>query len=254
MAHPYSYNLKVSSVKENFIGTVVRVRSMLRRKQRQFSKRKPALRSRVGRGSAHPELRFTKRITETSYRTQNKIRLMKHLCSSKWGSKAQNLTKEKLNRVQAKAEKLFIGAVSSTNNSKAEKESVLQDLEERRQLSAIKYINKIRSCNKNHISQQTYKSWNNKNRLHRSSPLQQDNEIRSRIGLEHLNTTYYEQPETTSNFPPNTTLSLHLIEPCTKKDPPNNLKEKALIIISLLKKEDHAIAYTDGSSDETLNN
>ncbi|UYV75162.1 hypothetical protein LAZ67_12002712 [Cordylochernes scorpioides] len=56
-------------------------------------------------------------------------------------SHASNSAKEKLNLVQAKAAKLILGAVSSTNNSKVEKESVHQDLEERRRLPAIKFTN-----------------------------------------------------------------------------------------------------------------
>ncbi|GFX67736.1 RNase H domain-containing protein [Trichonephila clavipes] len=51
----------------------------------------------------------------------------------------------KLDSVQHRAAKIIIGAVSSTNNEKAEQECGLPPLESRRKLATIKFTNKLRS-------------------------------------------------------------------------------------------------------------
>ncbi|GFT00988.1 RNase H domain-containing protein [Trichonephila clavipes] len=53
--------------------------------------------------------------------------------------------KRKLDSVQHRAAKIIIGAVSSTNNEKAEQECGLPPLESRRKLATIKFTNKLRS-------------------------------------------------------------------------------------------------------------
>ncbi|GFT04088.1 hypothetical protein TNCV_3346321 [Trichonephila clavipes] len=60
--------------------------------------------------------------------------------------------KRKLDSVQHRAAKIIIGAVSSTNNEKAEQECGLPPLESRRKLATIKFTNKLRSYGLDHIS------------------------------------------------------------------------------------------------------
>ncbi|GFW42395.1 probable RNA-directed DNA polymerase from transposon BS [Trichonephila clavipes] len=92
------------------------------------------------------------------------------LCGTSWGSRPQTLkstfctvirpvleyatpiwtpasisVKRKLDSVQHRAAKIIIGAVSSTNNEKAEQECGLPPLESRRKLATIKFTNKLRS-------------------------------------------------------------------------------------------------------------
>ncbi|GFV11412.1 RNase H domain-containing protein [Trichonephila clavipes] len=86
--------------------------------------------------------------------------------------------KRKLDSVQHRAAKIIIGAVSSTNNEKAEQECGLPPLESRRKLATIKITNKLRSYGLDHISRRGFDKWKHSTRLKRSSTLQLDSEIR----------------------------------------------------------------------------
>ncbi|GFX26094.1 hypothetical protein TNCV_2274341 [Trichonephila clavipes] len=70
--------------------------------------------------------------------------------------------------------KIIIGAVSSTNNEKAEQECGLLPLESRRKLATIKFTNKLRSYGLDHISRRVFDKWKHSTRLKRSSTLQLD--------------------------------------------------------------------------------
>ncbi|GFX04593.1 RNase H domain-containing protein [Trichonephila clavipes] len=63
--------------------------------------------------------------------------------------------KRKLDSVQHRAAKIIIGAVSSTNNEKAEQECGLPPLESRRKLATIKFTNKLRSYGAPHSNKPT---------------------------------------------------------------------------------------------------
>ncbi|GFV68688.1 RNase H domain-containing protein [Trichonephila clavipes] len=66
--------------------------------------------------------------------------------------------KRKLDSVQHRAAKIIIGAVSSTNNEKAEQECGLPPLESRRKLATIKFTNKLRSYGAPHSKKKTPKN------------------------------------------------------------------------------------------------
>ncbi|GFX12622.1 RNase H domain-containing protein [Trichonephila clavipes] len=99
-----------------------------------------------------------------------KLNFLRKLCGTSWGSRPQTLkstfctvirpvleyatpiwtpasisVKRKLDSVQHRAAKIIIGAVSSTNNEKAEQECGLPPLESRRKLFTIKFTNKLRT-------------------------------------------------------------------------------------------------------------
>ncbi|GIX96624.1 hypothetical protein CEXT_177551 [Caerostris extrusa] len=81
---------------------------------------------------------------------------------------------------------IIIGAVTSTNNNKAELEWGLPPLENRRNLATIKFTNRLRSNNMDHISTRVFNEWKGSTRIKRSSTPQPDKEnIRSRINLGH---------------------------------------------------------------------
>ncbi|GFW26480.1 RNase H domain-containing protein [Trichonephila clavipes] len=130
------------------------------------------------------------------------------LCGTSWGSRPQTLkstfctvirpvleyatpiwtpasisVKRKLDSVQHRAVKIIIGAVSSTNNEKAEQECGLPPLESRRKLATIKFTNKLRSYGLDHISRRVFDKWKHSTRLKRSSTLQLDSEIRKELNL-----------------------------------------------------------------------
>lgn len=92
-----------------------------------------------------PELRFKKHIEQTANRALGKLNILIKLCRTTCGSRPQTLkstyytiirpgleyevpiwnpastsVKQKLNSVQHRASKIIIGAVSSTNNERAE--------------------------------------------------------------------------------------------------------------------------------------
>ncbi|GFS75953.1 reverse transcriptase domain-containing protein [Trichonephila clavipes] len=94
-----------------------------------------------------PELRFSKHIEQTTNKALGKLNILRKLCGTSWGSRPQTLkstfctairpvleyatpiwtpasisVKRKLDSVQHRAAKIIIGAVSSTNNEKAEQE------------------------------------------------------------------------------------------------------------------------------------
>ncbi|GFW14586.1 RNase H domain-containing protein [Trichonephila clavipes] len=117
-----------------------------------------------------PELRFSKHIEQTTNKALGKLNILRKLCGTSWGSRPQTLkrtfctvfrpvleyatpiwtpasitVKRKLDSVQHTAAKIIIGAVSSTNNEKAEQECGLPPLESRRKLATIKFTNKLRS-------------------------------------------------------------------------------------------------------------
>ncbi|GIY82779.1 hypothetical protein CEXT_276871, partial [Caerostris extrusa] len=64
-----------------------------------------------------------------------------------------------MDSVQHRASKTIIGAVSSNNNNKAEQECGLPPLENRRNLATIKFTNRLRSNNMDHISTRVFNEW-----------------------------------------------------------------------------------------------
>ncbi|GFY26427.1 RNase H domain-containing protein [Trichonephila clavipes] len=161
---------------------------------------------------------------------------------------------QKLDSVQHRAAKIIIGAVSSTNNEKAEQECGLPPLESRRNLAAIKFTNKLRSYDLDHISRRVFDKWNHSTRLKRSSTLQLDSEIRKELNLEHSSLELLQEPLIPKTPRKNTCFELELLRPCSKKEDPATLRQKGFETIEILSQDNFAIAYTDGSSDRSLSN
>ncbi|GFT66217.1 reverse transcriptase domain-containing protein [Trichonephila clavipes] len=112
--------------------------------------------------------------------------------------------KRKLDSVQHRAAKIIIGAVSSTNNEKAEQECGLPPLESRRKLATIKFTNKLRSYGLDHISRRVFDKWKHSTRLKRSSTLQLDSEFRKELNLDHSSLEFLQEPLIPKNPPKNT--------------------------------------------------
>ncbi|GFV51147.1 probable RNA-directed DNA polymerase from transposon X-element [Trichonephila clavipes] len=203
--------------------------------------------------TSDPELRFSKHIEETANKALGKLNILRKLSGTSWGSRPQTLkstfcsvirpvleyatpiwtpasisVKRKLDSVQHRAAKIIIGAVSSTNNEKAEQECGLPPLESRRKLATIK--------------------------LKRSSTLQLDSEIRKELNLDHSSLEFLQESLIPKNPPKNTCFELELLQPCSKKEDPLTLRQKGLETIAILSQDNFAIAYTDGSSDRSLSN
>ncbi|GIX86587.1 hypothetical protein CEXT_541681 [Caerostris extrusa] len=77
-----------------------------------------------------------------------------------------------------------------------------------------------------HISTRVFKEWT---RLKRSSTLQLDKDIGSRINLEHSSLDFVQEPLFPRKLPSETKFGLNLLQPCSKKEDSNILKQKALI-------------------------
>ncbi|GFV66568.1 reverse transcriptase domain-containing protein [Trichonephila clavipes] len=169
--------------------------------------------------SLDPELRFSKHIEQTTNKALGKLNILRKLCGTSWGSRPQTLkstfctvirpvleyatpiwtpasisVKRKLDSVQHRAAKIIIGAVSSTNNEKAEQECGLPPLESRRKLATIKFTNKLRSYGLDHISRRVFDKWKHSTRLKRSSTLQLDREIRKELNLVHSSLEFLQEP------------------------------------------------------------
>ncbi|GFT57029.1 probable RNA-directed DNA polymerase from transposon BS [Trichonephila clavipes] len=193
-----------------------------------------------------PELRFSKHIEQTTNKALGKLNILRKLCGTSWGSRPQTLkstfctvirpvleyatpiwtpasisVKRKLDSVQHRAAKIIIGAVSSTNNEKAEQECGLPPLESRRKLATIKFTNKLRSYERTQFGSFL---------------------LRVPSGAPHS-----KKPTK------NTCFELELLQPCSKRRPCNS-QTKGLETIAILSQDNFAIAYTDGSSDRSLSN
>ncbi|GFS79968.1 RNase H domain-containing protein [Trichonephila clavipes] len=124
--------------------------------------------------------------------------------------------KRKLDSVQHRAAKIIIGAVSSTNNEKAEQECGLPPLESRRKLATIKFTNKLRSYGLDHISRRVFDKWKHSTRL-------KDLRLSNLIVNSEKNSIWIIPPRVPSgaphskNPPKNTCFELELLQPCSKK-------------------------------------
>ena len=101
---------------------------------------------------------------------------------------------------------------------------------------------------------QVLKNWSCKIRLKRSSPLLFDKKIREKIDLwtktlKIINETLFFKP-----MPGNATITLGLIEHCTKWDSKIKQKELGTETISSLSSLNHINAYTNRSFDLTFTN
>ncbi|GFW39254.1 reverse transcriptase domain-containing protein [Trichonephila clavipes] len=136
------------------------------------------------------ELRFSKHIKQTANKALGKLNILRKLNGTSWGSRPQTLkstfctvirpvleyatpiwtpasisVKRKLDSVQHRAAKIIIGAVSSTNDEKAEQKCGLPPLESRRKLVTIKFTNKLCSYGFDHISRRVFDKWKHPTRL-----------------------------------------------------------------------------------------
>ncbi|XP_054720827.1 uncharacterized protein LOC129230454 [Uloborus diversus] len=225
-----------------------------------------------------PELRFTKHTKITANKSLKKLNILRKLCDTNWGSRSSTLkstyctvirpvleycspiwahasesAKETLDSVQYRASKIITGAESSANNTKAELESGLVSLENRRKLATVKFTNKIRSHSKDHIAHRAFNDWTGTSRLQRSSTLQLDRDIRRAIGLAHSSLDITQEPLSTFRPPKSTKINTYLLEPCSKKEPNQMLLQKGEDTIRSLAKENSVLIYTDGSSDIDCN-
>ncbi|GFX04082.1 zinc finger MYM-type protein 1 [Trichonephila clavipes] len=103
------------------------------------------------------------------------------------------------------------------------------------------------------ISRRGFDKWKHSTRLKRSSALQLDSEIRKELNLEHSSLEFLLEPLIPKNPPKNTCFELELLQPCSKKEDPETLRQKGETI-EILSLDNFAIAYTDGSSDISLSN
>ncbi|GFW22245.1 RNase H domain-containing protein [Trichonephila clavipes] len=143
--------------------------------------------------------------------------------------------KRKLDSVQHRAAKIIIGAVSSTNNEKAEQECGLPPLESRRKLATIKFTNKLRSYGLDHISRRVFDKWKHSTRLKRSSTLQLDSEFRKELNLDHSSLEFLQEPlipkKPTKEYLFRIGIAAAMFQ---KKEDPVTLRQKGLETIAVL--------------------
>ena len=88
----------------------------------------------------------------------------------------------------------------------------------------------------------------------RDTTLQFDETTRQQIELEHKKCVILQEPIQNSAQPKNTEIKTNLLESCSKNEPAASIKAKGIKTIDSYPKEDYIFAFTDGSSDETLEN
>ncbi|GFX57022.1 RNase H domain-containing protein [Trichonephila clavipes] len=228
---------------------------------------------------SHNDITESEKALNTTLKALGKLNILRKLSGTSWGSRPRTLkstfctvirpvieyatpiwtsasisVKRKLDSVQHRAAKIIIGAVSSTNNEKAEQECGLPPQESRRKLATIKFTNKLRSYGLDHISRRVFDKWKHSTRLKRSSTLQLDSEIRKELNLDHSFLEFLQEPLIPKNPPKNTCFELELLQPCSKKEDPVTLRQKGLETIAILSQDNFAIAYTDDSSERSLSN
>ncbi|GFU14095.1 RNase H domain-containing protein [Trichonephila clavipes] len=189
-----------------------------------------------------------KAIEQTTNKALGKLNILRKLCGTSWGSRPQTLkstfctvirpvleyatpiwtpasisVKRKLDSVQHRAAKIIIGAVSSTNNEKAEQECGLPPLESRRKLlplssSLINYA---------HMKRTQFGSFL----------------LGVPSGAPHC-----KKPTKEYLF------RIGIVAAMFQKKDPVTLRQKGLETIAILSQDNFAIAYTDGSSDRSLSN
>ncbi|GFV43869.1 probable RNA-directed DNA polymerase from transposon BS [Trichonephila clavipes] len=173
---------------------------------------------------SHNDIRKSEKALNTTLKV---IRPVLEYATPIW-TPAPISVKRKLDSVQHRAAKNIIGAVSSTNNEKAEQECGLPPLESRRKLAPIKFTNKLRSYGLDHISRRVFDKWKHSTRLKRSSTLQLNSEIRKALNLDHSSLEFLQEPLIPKNPPKNTCFELELLQTCSKKEDPVTLRQKRL--------------------------
>ncbi len=78
--------------------------------------------------------------------------------------------------------------------------------------------------------------------------------VRQQTGLEHNTYEILQEPILSSTLPENIKILTHLLEPCSKKELTSAIKIKGDKTIASYSRENFVFAFTDGSSDETLDN
>jgi ribonuclease HI len=71
--------------------------------------------------------------------------------------------------------------------------------------------------------------------------------------LEHSTLNFLKEPLFPRKPPKETKINLNLLQPCSKKEDPQTLRQKGLETIEKFSQGNLAIVYTDGSSDKSLN-
>ena len=120
--------------------------------------------------------------------------------------------------------------MSSTNNLKVIRENGLNRLEKRSKYNVLKFSNKTRSREPDHIARKSFENYSSSPRLKRSSFMQFDKNIRPSLGLEHSKFFGYQEPHSIS--PPIHSLAAkvvtNLLEPFNKKKRTSVIEAKEL--------------------------
>ncbi|GFV32896.1 RNase H domain-containing protein [Trichonephila clavipes] len=160
----------------------------------------------------------------------------------------------KLDSVQHRAAKVIIGAVSSTNNEKAEQKCGLPQLESRCNLVTIKFTNELHSYNLDHISRRVFDKWKHSKRFKGPSTIQLDSQIRKDLNLKHSTLEFLQEPLIKKKHQRTPVSNWNCRGHIPKKEDPVTLRYKGLETIEILSQDNFVIAYFDGSSDRSLSN
>jgi hypothetical protein len=126
------------------------------------------------------------------------VRPILEYASPIWSHCSQSNLK-KLEKVQANASKIILGATNSTNNETICKEAKLSPLTKRFNFALSRLLNKAKCSNNNHITKIVLEQYQHKTRLKRSSPLQLYKELEEIKTLECF--SFLKEPKMKSIIP-----------------------------------------------------
>ena len=107
-----------------------------------------------------------------------------------------------------------------TNNSKEFKEFGIDRLEKWRKYDVLKFWNRARSREPEHIAKKTYENYNSNTRLKKSSLKEIDKNVSATLDLEHSKCFIYQKPSLFSFYRLRLTLKgvIDLLESSRKKE------------------------------------
>ena len=228
-----------------------------------------------------PKLNLSKHIASLKIKATKRLRIVKRLASSKWGSDKSTLrqmylgyvrstmehtlalqnicrksVKKSLDKVQNEAVKFISGGMKSSPIAACEIDSNIEPLSLRRESAAIEMVERYRRSDKDNPNRGIVDRWNLNDRITQMSILKVERRLQEK---HHMPENREPEISLSKEMPPNKTIltpeiNLELVENVSKKhtDP----VELNLIGIRtiLAYPEQSVLVYTDGSADKgTIN-
>ena len=224
-------------------------------------------------------LSFKEHVDNLKKKANNRLKLIKRLSSSEWGSNMNTLRtlyvgyvrsildcnmsiqiscsktrKEELDRIQNNASRLICGGMKTTSTAACEITANLEPLGMRREKAALETYERCKRMEKNHPAKKLVDNWKPKNRIKAQSILHHVTKLKEKTNLPENRAPLVKinfKPPNISPSPPE--INTQLKEKATKKSDLMDLKRAAEKTI-LSYPDEWTHVYTDGSAEEGTKN